>query len=1245
MNENTFAVGTVSVGDNGDILTFSDPVAIPANIKAGDKIEVTGIPANAIAALLDPTHARLVRAHVGAGFIGRSYIAYNMPAGWATNYDLQAQTAENIRKLNAGAVVRVGYKTRAELFADLSPADGQFGKVWGDDTFAYIGIYKKAGPSGGGSWGYAGPLPEGEAAKADADRAAAERLGAESARVGAETALSTVTSLADILANAATISTPAEFATREAVAILAVPIIQIYVRTAGRYVPGDAGGALYKRSGGVLQPGGFTDAGGAVFDLVGDEVSVESCGADIDYALALGTAIDRAAQINATVVHRRRRFYTANSGVERTNVTAVRVIWNGCRVARGAMAPDVPILKLNYTFSTPIAVIGQSAQKIWAGYPVKEVLKVANFAEGETITLVQKTYTYKAVLTSANDVKIGASLSASLDNLVAAVNGAAGIGVTYGPGTVASTRASARKMAIDKICVVSKTRCITPSKWNNATTAAGVTFTEAHSQTDVWRFEVSAADMAAMSPASGDILKAFCKDLIPHSLVEDQERIAETFQVGLVDGNYVYTLRPLRVTIGSDPVISAPRLSKVTRNNVHLEDAWFEDALDAPVTRSSNLIEITAGTELRLVRPTCYFGMSGFVRLVSCWQTRTVDLNASDLRTSIAGYYNAYGYGLSEYGCIDSHVRGIRGTRLRHPWTDGALKTSVDSNDPTTFGGTIGAVIDGLHAVECEHTGIDAHPSGSYLIYNNPVVMMAHQGAAANVHAAQLRGYRNTINDMVSIGAGAVKINIVGTGGDHRVSIKQHIRPAGYAVISPIILIDATQKAPGTQPRVTIGGNLVVDDYGNAVLSYEGADVDATDLSVDYQNNLAAVGAVIFGKSGAFTYDSLKVDLRRATAIQARIFKAGDASMVVKGRNLEVRSTLAWVLGDLTAFNATMIAPSVRANIAPASLGNGGFTNLGTASIAWAAITVDDGLAVGARVVEFAHVNNADKTLAFLGRGDTQLRGVVTTTAAGVPSIVSITAPVNHNQELVLYGDPASTSSSRIPVTCANVLTTTDLYLRPGRVLRFFARNGVWVAERTRQRADEALFYGDASVTLTAADAGAYGTHVWNTPLTATRAATVPAVDCGPLEFIRGPNASGTPGSNFLLSISPNLSVLRAPGDWAKVAWDPALAVYVLVEQNVAGARVRGNASFVLTASDQPTQILNTPLTGTRTAQLPANGRRFRFVRTAAATGVAFTIVAPDGATAITTLAAGFAVDLELDTDTGNWWVTGRPPL
>lgn len=74
---------------------------------------------------------------------------------------------------------------------------------------------------------------------------------------------------------------------------------------------------------------------------------------------------------------------------------------------------------------------------------VGEVTIGANPTADDTVTIADKTYTFKANASTANDVKIGTNAAATIANLTAAVNGATGAGTTYGTGTVANAYVSA----------------------------------------------------------------------------------------------------------------------------------------------------------------------------------------------------------------------------------------------------------------------------------------------------------------------------------------------------------------------------------------------------------------------------------------------------------------------------------------------------------------------------------------------------------------------------------------------------------------------------------------------------------------------------------------------------------------------------------------------------------------------------------------------------------------------------------
>lgn len=61
----------------------------------------------------------------------------------------------------------------------------------------------------------------------------------------------------------------------------------------------------------------------------------------------------------------------------------------------------------------------------------------------DTVTIGAKTYKFVASVSAANDVAIGANVTATLANLAAAINGGAGAGTAYGTGTTANAGATA----------------------------------------------------------------------------------------------------------------------------------------------------------------------------------------------------------------------------------------------------------------------------------------------------------------------------------------------------------------------------------------------------------------------------------------------------------------------------------------------------------------------------------------------------------------------------------------------------------------------------------------------------------------------------------------------------------------------------------------------------------------------------------------------------------------------------------
>lgn len=109
----------------------------------------------------------------------------------------------------------------------------------------------------------------------------------------------------------------------------------------------------------------------------------------------------------------------------------------------------------------------------------------ANAADGETVTIGTKTYTFQATLTNVDgNVLIGATASDSLDNLIAAINLAAGAGTLYAASTTANGFVSAAAGAGDTMDVtalkagtfgntIATTETLANGSWGGATLSGG----------------------------------------------------------------------------------------------------------------------------------------------------------------------------------------------------------------------------------------------------------------------------------------------------------------------------------------------------------------------------------------------------------------------------------------------------------------------------------------------------------------------------------------------------------------------------------------------------------------------------------------------------------------------------------------------------------------------------------------------------------------------------------------------------
>lgn len=105
-------------------------------------------------------------------------------------------------------------------------------------------------------------------------------------------------------------------------------------------------------------------------------------------------------------------------------------------------------------------------------------------ANGETVTIGAKVYTYQTVLTNVDgNVLIGANLTASISNLAAAINGGAGSGTAYAAATVVNTQVTAVANATTLVITaieagtggnaIATTETVANASWGAATMAGG----------------------------------------------------------------------------------------------------------------------------------------------------------------------------------------------------------------------------------------------------------------------------------------------------------------------------------------------------------------------------------------------------------------------------------------------------------------------------------------------------------------------------------------------------------------------------------------------------------------------------------------------------------------------------------------------------------------------------------------------------------------------------------------------------
>jgi hypothetical protein len=762
------------------------------------------------------------------------------------------------------------------------------------------------------------------------------------------------------------------------------------------------------------------------------------------YDQALSAAIDIADVTGSVVTHRPGKVYLSTNGVSKQDKN-VRIAYRGAKVLRTAAGQDQPVLKLSYSFETPRPVVAIAGTIIYAGYPSSQLNISSNFANGQTVTIAERTYTMVTALSGADQVRIGDTAQASLDNLVAAINGGSGAGVAYGGGTWPHARVAAKRISSSSLRVTAYAIAVPSIVWTFSTTHGGGAWSNITGFTSCARIQFSESDLAALAPAPGDKIKLVSDDLIPWGTgVTDNERLAEIFEVAAVEGVNIYLMRELRVGGFMSTNI---RAAKMTKCEVSLEDPWYEDAEGSPLDRRSPLLQIEAAVNPKVWRGRCERALGTFIWLRSCVEPETYFVHGENLRTSLAEVYNSFGYVVLETGCVDGYHLGLSGRRCRHVYTTGADDlATVPSSEILRYGGTIGSRIINGDGNECEHYGFDTHADAAYVQFENCSVQVNYRGHFAGTQGFQLRGWRCRLKPSFVYGPAAVNVRIFEGLAEHVIDV-DFDRLVGSASLDQIINI-LSEATNSVRPRVFLTSRMRVDGFSSPLIASENCDVVVKSLDIDWAFSGASTASPFYLKNSYVEVDDMVLDLTRGVGTFPRICRMlGDGGRLYV-RRLRLKCSTTWVAGDFGGFsNGEIILGDVECDVLHTS-SNGGFTNLGSGSIGWANVRGVKNSFIGPRLIAATFNAGGAKSVTWAGRGEEELLVVLRNNTAGALAVSDVSPPVHANQRLTIMVHESSTAGMTLQTTTANISIAANVTLSARQSRRFFAYNGVWQAEQ-----------------------------------------------------------------------------------------------------------------------------------------------------------------------------------------------------
>lgn len=243
----------------------------------------------------------------------------------------------------------------------------------------------------------------------------------------------------------------------------------------------------------------------------------------------------------------------------------------------GIILDEYPVINLPFgsnveLYGHPLEVLGTYSgtadSPVGAATSVVGVLTATgNFTDGETVTTGTKTYIFQATLTNVDgNVRIGTTTSASLDNLIAAINLTDGAGLTYAATTTANTFVSAYAGNGDTMNVVALTttdsalsETCAACTWNTDINVPGIILLSLH--------RIYPTDEINVGSFSYRVVQADLVRILEDNRYQYQILVENGIPEKLTDGstNQVY----LRTHPAYEsPVLYAPTSSNTVLNNV-----------------------------------------------------------------------------------------------------------------------------------------------------------------------------------------------------------------------------------------------------------------------------------------------------------------------------------------------------------------------------------------------------------------------------------------------------------------------------------------------------------------------------------------------------------------------------------------------------------------------------------------------------------------------------------------------------